>query len=161
MSLALPASRLFPILATEFPVHVAFPLLLLHRLPRIGLALAAALFLAQMPAARGEAPPVPSAAPVSFIKDVAPILKESCYGCHGAKNPKGRLDMTKYDTFRKGGTKDDPIVPGKPDDSYIIDVVTATDKSRMPPREAGSALPKEKIAVLQRWIDEGQARCRH
>jgi len=94
-------------------------------------------------------------APVSFINDVAPILKESCFGCHGVKNPKGRLDMTKYESFRKGGTKDDPIVAGKPEDSYLIDVLTATNKTRMPPREAGSALPKEKIAVLQRWIKEG------
>src|SRR5215472_10360841 len=65
--------------------------------------------------------------PVSFINDVAPILKENCFGCHGAKNPKGKLDMTKYETLRKGGTKDDPLVPGKPEESYLIDLVKATD----------------------------------
>src|SRR5690348_5064472 len=69
---------------------------------------------------------------VSFINDVAPILKEKCFGCHGAKNPKGKLDMTKYQTFRKGGTNDDPIDPGNPDDSYLITVLTETDKKRMP-----------------------------
>jgi hypothetical protein len=102
-----------------------------------------------------QAPPAKAAAPVSFINDVAPILKESCYGCHGVKNPKGRLDMTKFETFKKGGTKDEPFVPGKPEDSYILDVLKATDKTRMPPKESGSALPKEKIAVLERWIKEG------
>ncbi len=100
-------------------------------------------------------PPARAAAPVSFINDVAPILKESCFGCHGAKNPKGKLDMTKYVSLRKGGTKDDPIVPGKPDDSYLLDVLKATDKTRMPPKENGDPLPKEKIAVLERWIQEG------
>jgi WD40 repeat protein len=94
-------------------------------------------------------------APVSFINDVAPILKESCYGCHGAKNPKGKLDMTHYATLRKGGTKDDPIAPGKPDDSYLLDVLKAADKSRMPPKENGDPLPKEKIAVIERWVKEG------
>jgi len=26
--------------------------------------------------------------PVSFIDDVAPILKKNCFGCHGVKNPR-------------------------------------------------------------------------
>src|SRR5262245_57032152 len=92
---------------------------------------------------------------VSFIRDVAPILKESCMGCHGAKNPKGKLDMTKYESLRKGGTKDDPIAPGKPEESYLIDVLTATDSKRMPPKEAGDRLSKEKVAIIQQWIKEG------
>src|SRR6516164_1998296 len=73
--------------------------------------------------------------PVSFINDVAPILKENCFGCHGAKNPKSKLDMTHYATFRKGGTKDDPVAAGKPEESYLIDVLKATDAKRMPPKE--------------------------
>jgi WD40 repeat protein len=96
--------------------------------------------------------------PVSFINDVAPILKENCMGCHGAKNPKGKLDMTHYETFRKGGTKDDPVSPGKPEESYIIEVLTATDNKRMPPPQPGDPgepLAKEKIAVIERWIKEG------
>jgi WD40 repeat protein len=101
------------------------------------------------------AAPVLRAAPVSFIRDVAPILRESCFGCHGAKNPKGKLDMTHYASFRKGGTKDDPVVPGKPDESYILTVLRATDRSRMPPRDSGDALPAERIAVIERWIAEG------
>lgn len=81
---------------------------------------------------------------ISFIKDVAPILKENCFACHGAKNPKGKLDMTKYEALRHGGTKDDPIVNGKPDESYFIDVLKATDKSRMPPKESGDGLSPKK-----------------
>src|SRR5260370_36464541 len=84
--------------------------------------------------------------PVSFINDVAPILKESCFGCHGAKNPKGKLDMTRYASLRHGGTKDDPIVPGKPEDSYIIDVLTATGKKRMPPIQSGAAPSQDRSA---------------
>jgi hypothetical protein len=121
----------------------------------LGLALALILLFVAPATLHAQPPPAKAAAPVSFINDVAPILKESCYGCHGVKNPKGRLDMTKFETFRKGGTKDEPFVPGKPEDSYILDVLKATDKTRMPPKESGSALPKEKIAVLERWIKEG------
>lgn len=92
---------------------------------------------------------------ISFIKDVAPILKENCFACHGAKNPKGKLDMTRYESLRHGGTKDDPIATGKPDESYLIDVLKATDKTRMPPKESGDPLPKEKIKVLEAWIKQG------
>jgi WD40 repeat protein len=107
------------------------------------------LFTAQ-PAHAAEA-----AKPVSFINDIAPLLKEKCFGCHGAKNPKGKLDMTKYESFRKGGTKDDPIAPGKPDDSYIMTVLTATDKKRMPPKDSGDPVPAEKIALIEQWIVQG------
>ena len=119
----------------------------------LGAALAALMLLATAQPARAAAP-VPKK-PVSFINDVAPLLKEKCFGCHGAKNPKGKLDMTKYETFRKGGTKDDPIAPGKPDDSYLMMVLTATDKKRMPPKESGDPLTKDKIDMLERWIAEG------
>src|SRR5262245_26678652 len=51
--------------------------------------------------------------PVSFINDVAPILKENCFACHDSKKRKGKLDMTTYESLRKGGDKDEPIVPGK------------------------------------------------
>jgi WD40 repeat protein len=107
-----------------------------------------------MPSGKAVAGPTDKK-PVSFIREIAPILKESCLGCHGAKNPKGKLDMTRYETFRKGGTKDDPIAPGKPDESYIVDVLKATDKSRMPPKDSGDALAADKIALIERWIAEG------
>jgi len=112
--------------------------------------LALLLMLAATPA-HAAAP----AKPVSFINDVAPLLKEKCFGCHGAKNPKGKLDMTKYASFRKGGTKDDPIVPGKPDESYLITVLTATGKKRMPPKDSGDPLPKDKIELIEHWIEQG------
>jgi hypothetical protein len=116
----------------------------------LGLALAVLLLLAASQPAAAAAP-----RPVSFINEVAPILKESCFGCHGAKSPKGKLDMTKYATFRKGGTKEDPIAPGNPDESLLVQQITATNKSRMPPPDSGDALPKEKITLIERWIAEG------
>jgi mono/diheme cytochrome c family protein len=106
----------------------------------------------------GKGPPAPAKkGPVSFINDIAPILKENCFGCHGAKNPKGKLNMTHYESLRKGGTKDDPIADGKPEDSYIIDVLTAptTDKKHMPPVDNGDPLPKDQIDLIARWIKEG------
>ena len=93
--------------------------------------------------------------PVSFIDDVAPILQKNCFACHDAKKKKGKLEMTTWENFRKGGSKDDPIVPGKSKDSYLIDVLTSAGANRMPPKDAGDALKKEQIAIIAKWIDEG------
>ncbi len=93
--------------------------------------------------------------PVSFINDVAPILKENCFACHDAKKKKGKLEITTFENLRKGGTKDDPIVAGKSKESYLMHVLTATGTERMPPKDAGDALSKEKVAIIAKWIDEG------
>jgi WD40 repeat protein len=115
--------------------------------------LASALFLVGRSAVHAQAP-APNG-PVSFINDVAPILKENCFACHDSKKRKGKLDMTTYESFRKGGDKDDPVAPGKPDESHIIDRLTEKGPGRMPPKESGEALPPAKIAVIERWIQEG------
>jgi hypothetical protein len=117
----------------------------------VGLAVAYALLFVAPPAAQAQA----AKGPVSFINDVAPILKENCFACHDAKKKKGKFEMTSYENIRKGGTKDDPIVPGKSRESILIDALTSKGADRMPPKEAGDPLPKEKIAIIARWIDEG------
>src|SRR5947208_2019692 len=108
---------------------------------RLWVVLVLGLALVDEPRAAAQAPP--SKGPVSFINQVAPILKENCFACHDSKKRKGKLDMTTYERFRTGGTKDDPVVPGKPEESVIIDLLTAKGSTRMPPKEAGEALPKE------------------
>src|ERR1051325_10189272 len=116
----------------------------------LGLALAWLLFASPSPAF-GQTPK----GNVSFINDVAPILQKNCFACHDAKKKKGKLEMTTYENFRKGGSKDDPIVPGKSKDSLIIDVLTSKEKDRMPPKDAGDPLKQEQIATIAKWIDEG------
>src|SRR4051812_50101822 len=54
------------------------------------------------------------AKPVSFINDVAPILKEKCYACHDAKKRSGKLEMTSYAKLPAGGFQHDPIHPRQP-----------------------------------------------
>ncbi len=119
----------------------------------IALALAMAFSLSSAQPAAAQAP-TGQQGPVSFINDVAPLLKENCFACHDSKKRKGKLDMSTYESLRKGGNKEDPIVPGKPDESLLIDKVTAQD-DRMPPKDAGDPLPKQKIAIIERWIAEG------
>ena len=93
--------------------------------------------------------------PVSFINDVAPILQKNCFACHDAKKKKGKLEMTTFENFRKGGSKDDPIVAGKSKESLIIDMLKSSGADRMPPKDAGDPLKKEQIEIIGKWIDEG------
>lgn len=120
--------------------------------PLIGLALALLYLFLATPSAMAQPA---QKEPVSFIQDVAPILKENCFGCHNPKKKAGKFDMTTYENFRKGGRNDDPVVPGRAKSSYIMDVLTATDASRMPPKEAGHPLSKAQLAVIASWIDQG------
>src|SRR5262249_28431553 len=115
-------------------------------------ALTLALLLAPR-AIHAQAPP--QKGPLSFINDVAPILKENCFACHDSKKRKGKFDMTTYEGFRKGGDHEDPVVPGKPDESHIIELLTEKGAGRMPPKESGEPLPPAKIAVIEQWIKEG------
>src|SRR5438874_10037399 len=119
--------------------------------------LAALALLGGAPAALAGGDPKP----VSFIADVAPILKENCYACHDSKKHSGKLEMTSYAKLRQGGANDDAITPGKPDDSLIIELLTTDSAKRMPPppkdkvSPTDGALPPAKVAVTKRWIEQG------
>jgi hypothetical protein len=114
-------------------------------------ALAAAVLTALMaaPSARAADPPV------SFIKDVAPVLQENCFACHDARKKSGKFDMTTFEKLRAGGSNGDPVVPGKPAESDLHELMVSTDTKRMPPKDKGDPVPKEKAVVIARWISEG------
>jgi hypothetical protein len=75
----------------------------------------------------------PFAAPPSYARDVAPIVRASCARCH-TRGP-GR-DLSTYDRTR-------PMAPS---------IRNAVRSSRMPP---DFALDPESISVLTAWVDSG------
>lgn len=111
-------------------------------------ALALGLFLAPSTARAQEKP-------VSFINDVAPILKESCFACHDAKKRSGKFDMTTFEKFLAGGNNDTPVAAGKPEESLLLELVTAKGTKRMPPEGKGQPLTKGQIAVITNWVKQG------
>jgi WD40 repeat protein len=117
------------------------------------LALAVVLMLLAAPPAALAQPPADK--PVSFINDVAPILKENCFACHDSRKRSGKLDMTSYEKLRTGGSNDDPVTPGNPDDSELYTLLVKDGNRRMPPEKTGDKLPKAKADVIARWIKEG------
>jgi len=91
------------------------------------------------------------AQPVDFKRDVAPILEQSCAGCHNAGKAAGGLAVTS----RKALLDKRSIVPRNPEASllYRAAALPAGRPGAMPP--GGPRLPEAKLEVLKRWIEEG------
>jgi mono/diheme cytochrome c family protein len=99
--------------------------------------------------------PAQAQTPISFIKDVAPILKENCFACHDAKKRSGKYDMTTIEKLLAGGSDGEPITAGKPNDSDFYTLMMTKDERRMPPRDKGEAVPAEKAEIIRKWIEQG------
>ena len=91
--------------------------------------------------------------PVSYHSQIVPILKRSCQGCHHPGDPNGGLIVTTYTDLKQGGMAGDTtIIPGKPDDSLIIELI-AGDEPAMP--QNMEPLSDEEVELFRRWILEG------
>src|SRR5947209_9900942 len=131
-----------------------------HLLATLGLAAFAALpHGPNEPAHAADTPATVKEPAVDFNRQIRPILSENCFACHGpdAGQRKARLRLdTKEGAFaelRRGGFA---IVPGKPDESALVERITAARPThRMPPPKSGKELKPEQIALLRRWVDQG------
>src|SRR5437867_2750604 len=99
---------------------------------------------------------VPAAQPreIHFNRDVRPILSENCYACHGPdknqRKGKFRLDV------RDEALARDVIVPGKPDQSKLVQHIYSTDEDeRMPPPKTHKILTPAQKQTLKDWIAAG------
>ena len=93
-------------------------------------------------------------APVSFDREVLPLLEMRCNECHHPEKQRGGLDLTRIETIRRGGDElGAAIVPGKPEESPLIQVLIGAREPKMP--EKGDPLTASEIELLRRWIAEG------
>jgi hypothetical protein len=96
-----------------------------------------------------------SAAPVDFARDVRPILSVQCYQCHGpddaTRKAKLRLDV------REDALKNGAIVPGKPDESELLNRLHTADADKVmpPPKAKKPPITDAQRATLKQWISEG------
>ncbi len=90
---------------------------------------------------------------VWFETRVRPVLIAKCVKCHGAEKQSGSLRLDSHAAILSGGDQGAGIVPGKPDESLLVQAIRRSDESlKMPPDEA---LTKEEIEGLERWVREG------
>ncbi|RIK80110.1 MAG: hypothetical protein DCC68_11740 [Planctomycetota bacterium] len=106
-------------------------------------------------AAASDQPTVPTPEAAEFFeKQVRPILANRCYKCHSGQldEPKGSLRVDSRAALLAGGDTGAAIVPGKPDESMLVDAINYRGDYEMPPK---SKLPAEEIEVLTRWVAMG------
>ena len=71
--------------------------------------------------------------PVSYYKDIVPVFKRSCNGCHHPGKLKGQLDLTTFEALMKGGKHGPGFVAGNAKDSIIIEEITGDEPSMPKP----------------------------
>jgi len=100
-------------------------------------------------AAIGSAQPPVRVDKVDFAKDVLPILRQNCVGCHGPvqQNSGMRLDRKSSVISRRG------VVPGSSENSFLFHRISGSAYGmQMPPT---GALRPEQISTIKAWIDQG------
>ncbi|MEM9021409.1 MAG: DUF1553 domain-containing protein [Planctomycetota bacterium] len=102
--------------------------------------------------------------PISYNRDIRPILSDKCFSCHGPDNEHRAADL-RLDTPEHGDEYDGAyfaIEPGNPDQSEFVRRIFSRKPSEvMPPPESKLTLTDEEKALLVRWIEEGAEYERH
>src|SRR6266545_7508576 len=97
------------------------------------------------------------AAEPDYARDVKPLFRAKCYACHGAIRQKAGLRLDAGQLVLKGGKNGPVVVPGKPDESPLVAVITAKGKERphMPPEGEGEPLSAKDVALIRDWVKAG------
>lgn len=116
--------------------------------------LAVLLSVGTLPSRLVAAPP--DAAGMRFFEQkIRPVLVEKCYQCHSTQaNPlQAGLYVDSKEGLRTGGDSGEAIVPGKPDESLLLETLHYKPSGyQMPPE---GKLPDTVIADFRKWIEMG------
>jgi len=82
-----------------------------------------------------------AAQPVSYRKDIAPLLNERCVACHQSGNPSGGFVAETVADIAEAARS-----------GLLLDTLTG-ERPRMP--KAGKPLTAQQISLIRRWVDEG------
>lgn len=89
--------------------------------------------------------------PLDFATHVAPIFEQHCVRCHSPENSKGDISLATFDDLQAN----EHVIAGDPDNSYLIELVTAADGEEPAMPRGGDPLPEEQVELLRRWIAVG------
>lgn len=97
----------------------------------------------------------PAESGVSYYKDIRPIFQSHCQGCHQPAKKGGEYVMTDFSQLLRGGeSQEAAIVPGKPDESYLISLITPVDgEAEMP--KGTKPLSSVEVDLVRKWIEQG------
>lgn len=117
--------------------------------PHQMIVLAVGLLLAQAVTVRAAEP---TAEQIKFFEmHVRPVLVQHCYKCHSDEKETAGLRLDSLGAMLAGGDSGPAIVPGNPEESYLIEAINY-ESWEMPP--AGKLGEKE-INALTEWVRMG------
>jgi hypothetical protein len=92
----------------------------------------------------------------AFAADAGPaamaLIDARCKSCHNEQVRSSGLALTSAANLSKGGKRGAAVVPGKPDDSLILKLVSG-GSPRMP--LTGAPLTTAEIETIRQWIEQG------
>ena len=93
---------------------------------------------------------------VSYYKDIRPLFQAKCQGCHQPAKSKSDYIMTEVAGLIAGGENGAAIVPGKPEESYLLELVVTQEgekRPEMPPKE--EPLTAYEVSLVTKWVAQG------
>lgn len=86
---------------------------------------------------------------------VQTVLERNCVHCHGASRLTGMPPLTDSEALANLIGSNNLIIPGKPEQSRFLTVVTLSDNQAgaMPP--TGHAISESETSTLRKWIQAG------
>src|SRR5262245_12139917 len=98
--------------------------------------------------------PAAQTSTVDFVRDVQPIFRQQCYGCHGSTQQMNGFRLDRRRDAMRGGTVA-VIGPGNSDGSRLYQRLIGNQYGQqMPP---SGALQPEQVRIVKAWIDQGAA----
>jgi hypothetical protein len=99
------------------------------------------------------------APPVSFNRDIRPIMSGTCFRCHGPDHSSRmanlRLDL-REEAIKPNRKGDAPIVPGNAQASLIVKRIFSENAAMlMPPRSSHKELTAAQKEAIRQWVNEG------
>jgi mono/diheme cytochrome c family protein len=116
------------------------------------------LLLSRLPAlsAADEVPPGAGGENADYSRDIQPLFARHCYDCHGPETQESKLRLDRRSSLLQGGDSGEPgMIPGKPDQSHILQLVRGIDAGKVMPPAPAERLTDAEIQLLERWIAAG------
>ena len=134
------------------------PNLRIHRGRTALVAVSLLAFVGASPATAQEAKEAdkPADAAISYTRDVLPILRARCQGCHQPARTQGGVDLTaRAGLLGESESGAVVITPGDVDASELINQITPDETGAALMPAEGEPLRPEQIDLLRRWIAAG------
>ena len=93
---------------------------------------------------------------ISFAKQIQPILRQNCQGCHQPAKKEGNYVLTDPKSMLLAGESDEkPVVASKPEASYLVELITPNKDGKAEMPKDKPPLSEDQIKLIADWIRQG------